>query len=249
MKCTLTTGLALATLLSTASAVTISDDFNDGNDTGWTHYEPLSGFGSGGTYTFPGGNSYNIATSAPSPNPGGLGPARAGSFRNDATYTDFTMSVDVLGWDIAQPDMMIGLLGRTTQIGLGSTDGYAVLLDVGGSFAIQTITNEAGSATLAGALVSLNPANDYRIVFGASGTNFTALLYDLTNPGPPISTISGSDATYASGVNGLFVYDSSSGGNQTAAANFDNYSTIPEPGSATLAGLAAAALLRRRRRA
>ncbi len=29
------------------------DDFNDGNDLGWTHYEPLAPFGAGGTFTFP----------------------------------------------------------------------------------------------------------------------------------------------------------------------------------------------------
>lgn len=250
----MTTRRALISLLVLATshasyAVTISDDFNDGNDTGWTRYQPLQPFDAGGTYSFPGGNSYSIAAPV-SPNPGGVGPARAGSFRNDGTYTDFNMRVDILDWDTAQPDMIIGLLGRTTNIGLGTTNGYAVLLDVGGTFGIQVIAGEQGTTVVGTSPVALSPIVDYRIVFNGSGQSFSAELYDLTNLGAPLVTVSGTDGTYASGVNGIFVYDGSGGGSATARATFDNYLTatpIPEPSALAFAGLTITGLLRRRR--
>ena len=38
-----------------------SDDFDDGNDNGWTKANPLADLGVPATWTFPNGNSYNIA--------------------------------------------------------------------------------------------------------------------------------------------------------------------------------------------
>jgi hypothetical protein len=77
-----------------------TDTFTDGDDTSnptWTHDEPLSPFGAGGTWTFPGGNTYRIQA-AVSPDPGTVGPARAASTL-DTVYTDFYASVDLVDWD------------------------------------------------------------------------------------------------------------------------------------------------------
>ena len=72
-----------------------SDDFNDGNDNGWTRYDPISAVaGPRATYSFPNGG-YRIQTLA-SPAPSQLGPARAGSLRTEVTYTNFFVSVDLI---------------------------------------------------------------------------------------------------------------------------------------------------------
>jgi MYXO-CTERM domain-containing protein len=239
-------GLLLFTLAPALQAATIFDDFNDGNDTGWTRSSPLSTFGAPGAFTFPGGNSYGIFAPV-SPAPGSVGPGRAGSFRNDGVYTDFGISVNVLDWNAAEPDTIIGVLARTSNIGLGTTSGYGALLDVGGSFVIQVITGEVGTTLATTPVAGLTPTADYRILFQGVGQNLTAQLFDLANPLVPLATIGATNATYGSGVNGVFVYDSSTAANHTAQATFDNYLSVPEPSAVALGSLGMAALLRRRR--
>src|SRR5437870_8481172 len=90
-------------LAATPSAlVAQSDDFNDGNDTGWTRYSPLAPYGVPGVFSFPNGG-YRIQTTAPSPSPTQLGNGRAGSLRLDTSYTDFFVSVDLVNWNDSLP--------------------------------------------------------------------------------------------------------------------------------------------------
>jgi len=241
--------LSLLIAAAPAGAATISDNFNTGSDASWTRYSPLAGFGAPGTFSFPGGNTYRIAAAA-SPSPASLGPGRAGSFQTTTTYTDFDMNVDVVDYDSSQSSMVVGLLARTTTIGLGTTNGYGLTLG-GGAFAIQVITGELPGVTVATAPLTLSPVTQYRVFFHGLGTTLSAELYDLTNLSTPLATISGSNATYTSGVNGLFVYANSTTAGATARATYDNYFTatpVPEPATTGLAGLGLMLLLPRRRK-
>src|SRR5437899_12480833 len=67
-----------------------SDDFNDGNDNGWTRYDPLGDLGAGpqATFSFPNG-AYRIQATKNPLFPSAVGVARAGSLREDVTYTNF----------------------------------------------------------------------------------------------------------------------------------------------------------------
>ena len=78
-----------------------TDDFNDGNDVGWNRYSPLTPFGVPGVFSFPNGG-YRIQTTTPSPNPGSLGPGRAGSLRPE-NYTNFFVSIDIVDWNDSLP--------------------------------------------------------------------------------------------------------------------------------------------------
>src|ERR1043166_4305869 len=82
--------LALSLMVLPCSLKAQSDDFNDGNDNGWTRYDPLGGLGLGAqaTYTFPNGG-YRIQAMSNPAFPSAVGPARAGSVRQDVSYTDF----------------------------------------------------------------------------------------------------------------------------------------------------------------
>ena len=111
-----------ALLLPVPAARAQSDDFNDGNDTGWTHYSPLSVVGAGGTFSFPNGG-YRIQAPA-SPNRAQVGPGRAGSFLTNNTYSQFYVSVDLVDWDNTR-DQAFGILSRASNVGLGATNGYA----------------------------------------------------------------------------------------------------------------------------
>ena len=140
-----------------------SDDFNDGNDVGWTHYSPLAPYGVPGVFGFPNGG-YRIQTTSPSPSPTQLGNARAGSLRLDASYSNFYVSVDIVNWNDSLPQA-VGLLARIGNPGLGMTTGYAFTWSRGttatsGDMDISRITGEVPSG------VSVTGNDKYHFVPG-----------------------------------------------------------------------------------
>ena len=94
--------LALAIILAAIGAAWGQiDDFDDGNSDGWTRSDVLAQVG--GTpaeFTFPDGNRIRLKSS-PSPDPEALGPSRVGLFREDVSYTDVTVVMDMVAWDAA----------------------------------------------------------------------------------------------------------------------------------------------------
>jgi hypothetical protein len=239
----------LALVLTSATSLAQTYDFNAGNDTGFTRYSPLAPYGAGGTFSFPTGG-YRIEAPS-SPAPGLAGPGRAGSFVNGNSYTDFTTSVDLVDWDNAL-DQAFGILSRTTNIGLGTTNGYAFTYATDGpSIDISKVTGEQAS-NLGSADVALDPSRDYRLVFQGVGNTLTGTVYDLADLTTPLATATANDATYASGVNGVFVFDNSATKDQPADATFDNLSgtnQVPEPAALSVLALAALGLTTRRHRA
>jgi hypothetical protein len=208
-------------------AVAIVDDFNDGNNIGWTDGSPLDGFGATTTYTYPGGNTYNIKVGA-SPAPTTLGPSRGGSYRPDANYSQFAAKIDVLNWDFGPGGtrMIAGLLARVSDIGLGTTDGYSLSYDTGGGGTayLSVINNEVPTTLLSTPLV-LTPGTGYQFSFRGNGPDLVGEIHALSDLVNPLVSFQHSDATYTSGVIALLVYDSSSAAsaNHTPSATFDNY--------------------------
>src|SRR5690349_13005924 len=138
----------------------VTDDFNDGNDAGWSHYAPLEDFGAPGTYEVTNG-TYHI-TAAASPEPAQLGPGRAGAFRNDANFSDFTASIDIVDWDPTL-DQAFGILARVTTPGLGTTNGYALSYSpLSGDLDISKVTGEVPDDLDPAAQAFLDPVHDYR---------------------------------------------------------------------------------------
>jgi hypothetical protein len=223
---TLTITLGLAPL-----CLAQSDDFDDGNDFGWTRYNPI---GVGSWSVVDGG--YRIQT-APSPAPDVVGPGRAGSLRNDVTYTNFQVSVDITNWNDSV-HQAFGILARITDPAPGATKGYAFTYDRGttptsGDMDMSVITGEvpSGVSGVSGEdNIHLLPGRTYRFVFIGVGPNLEGLVYEHPNLTNPVVRMVGSDTTYESGVCGLVVYDSSAGGMGITDATFDNYSAmIPPP--------------------
>lgn len=218
-------------LVSSGLAVTVFDDFNDGNDAGWTRGSPLAGFGAGGVFTFPSGG-YSISAPA-SPNPLALGPGRAASLRNDVSQTQFEVIADLVDWDTTKPNMVMGVLARVSNFGLGTTNGYG-LVYTNNSLVLTRITGEAGT-TLVSSFVSLTNTSDYRLRFFGNDNILVGQIYDLAAPSIPIAGVTIGDATYASGVPGIFVYDGSATASTTATATFDNFvASVPEPSAMIL---------------
>lgn len=204
-----------------------SDDFDDGNDAGWQHYDTIGShpaFPDQGTWTFP-NKGYRLQAAA-SPAPGVVGPARIGSVRPQV-YSDFYIAVDVLSWDDSL-DQSFGPFARLTDIGLGTTKGYVMTYQAGSKdIDITRITGEAGERSVrqnGNGDVILVPGNSYRFVFIGKGALLIARVYGLPDITTPIVEISGTDANpYASGINGLLVYDNSDAASSPADATFDNF--------------------------
>lgn len=205
------------TLISPALAQ--SDDFNDGNDTGWTRYTPLAPFGAGGTHAVING-AYRLSAPA-SPNPELLGPARIGSLFPAANFSRAQVEVDIFGWDTALTQS-VGVFARAADFGLGTTTGYTYNYNVVSGFhQINMVLNEAAARVVNESRYPLNPDHRYRMVLTATGNQFLGRLYSATNSTLPVHSLFGTDETHASGRSGVFVFAINV--TQSVDTRFDNY--------------------------
>ena len=229
----------LAAALPHVQAQNFQADFNDGSDAGWARYTPLSAFGVGSSFTFPAGG-YHIGSDG-SPAPGVFGPARAGSFRNDVNVTDFHVGYDLVGWGTTP--QFAGAFTRVTTPGLGTLNGYAMGYDFSvDRLFISLLTGESVKKVIAASgVIPLDTAKSYRLEFTGTGSTLGGNIVDLSN-GSVLASISGNDATYASGIFGLGVAAQSSTAGVGAAVTFDNVSVTPEPGTWALLGTGAIVL-------
>src|SRR6266536_5305800 len=183
-------------------AIAQSDDFNDGNDTGWVRFGLNSAGLPPATYSFPddgfGGKAYRIQSPAP-PIPD-AGPARSFSYRTNI-YTDFYAAVDAATWDNTL-NQAFGFLFRASNIGLGTTDGYVINYDPSqgsggrGQIQINAVTGELPTTITAGN-ISLVPTHRYRFVLTAVGNSLTGQVYDFNDLTQPLVTINApDDASY-----------------------------------------------------
>jgi hypothetical protein len=216
-----------------------SDDFNDGNDTGWTHVD-LSAVGLPSdisTYSFPsdglGGQAYRLqAYPPPSALGGAVGPARAFSYATN-DYNRFNVAFDVINWDTSV-DQAFGLLVRADPVGIGQTDGYVMNYNaVDGDLQINEITGESPT-TLAEISVPLDPGqNHYRWVFMGSSDLLVGQVFALPDTNNPLASVVAVDSQHVSGKAGVFVFDRNDPPQYTYAdATFDNYfASAPSDGT------------------
>jgi hypothetical protein len=258
--------------LGTASAQTYFTDFNAGTDTGWTHYPGIN-IGLGNTWTFPassqGGLGYKLVSG-----PGTTtNPGRVGSIAPGITTADFYMEADLIDWTSSW-GQYIGLAARLTSGGpINFPTAYALVLrndqvgpGVQSALQITKLDNISGSTVLtgnqgffnvAGASPAPAPAGDYQLQFWGQGSLLSGRILDrstgqfmLFNDGTGglTTTVNANDTSFASGQTGLMGFIRTSQGVDPTFDNFWVSTVVPEPATATLAGLGLAALLVYRRR-
>jgi len=240
----------MLTLMLTSAAMAQFDNFNSGIDSHWTQYAPLDAFGESTAFTNPFG-AYKITTTG-SPSVSQLGPARAAALRPDVSYSDFAVSVDLIGWDTSH-SQPLGFLTRVTNPGLGTTNGYALTYDTTGHSLDLTLVTGEQTSSLGSAPVTTQ-AGVLHLLFTGVGQTLTGEIFDGSNLATPLATVTAVNSNYASGINGLVIYDNGTG-DQGATGTFDNYaaaSTLagitPEPASLMLLGSAGVLILRRGKR-
>jgi len=233
-------------------AQSYTDNFDDGDDAGWTRYQPLAPFGAGGTYTFPSGG-YRIQA-PPSPNVGVLGVSRVGAIAPVSANTDvnFDLSVDLLSLG-GSPDQSYGLAFNGREAGLGTTDGYIFYFLTDSTRTIgraifNRIDNELGTPLGTAVTFPMTPDMQFHLRVVGTGSSFRGEIYDVAEPNTLLGFTEITDSTYGSGQTGLFVTGRTIPDvlNPPLDATFDNFRIIPAPGSVVLLGLAG--LLARRRR-
>jgi len=229
---------ALTTLfiLAPAAVRAQSDDFNDGNDAGWTRLD-LRVVGTPSTYTFPsdgsGGSAYRFFS--PAPTVSTFGPARALSYRPDGAHTNFTVAVDLLRWD-NNLDQGFGTFARASNIGLGRSVGYFFnynphqfpnLPVTAGELQINRVTREV-PLTIARAVINLDPARKYRLLATGFGSYLVVKVYDLADLTKPLASADVVDTNYSAGTVGLLAFshvpaEQVTNSTSNADVTFDNF--------------------------
>lgn len=224
--------LLLAALAPAALAE--SDDFNDGNDAGWTRFDLNAVLGTElSTYTFPpdghGGLAYRLQSKAPPVL--AAGPARAFAYRA-TEYSRFIATVDVLDWQ-KDSNHAWGILFRANTIGLGTTAGYVFNYNpTDGNLQLNTVAGEAAVATTAQTPVPLDPtAHDYRMVLSVYDDFLLGQVFRLPDTSNPVGTVVAIEGTTASGRIGLFNFDRANrtGGAVVCDTTFDNFTAEVAP--------------------
>lgn len=214
-----------------------TDDFNDGNDTGWTRYDPGSQltalgapFNVPGVFSFPSGGYRLQGTAIPAAF--GAGPARLGAYWDNVVFTNGQVGADLVSWNDSQ-EMAFGFILRVSNIGLGSTEGYTInYLSAPGELEVNRVFMEASAATVGSTTYRLNPADGpFRLITEAYGSLMVGRIFRASDLSAPIVSVIANDATYSEGKAGLFSFDDGPAPDMTPALDvtFDNYSAASLP--------------------
>ena len=203
-----------------------SDNFNDGNDTGWSRSDPVAEAlgqpvgGLGSTWTVSNGAYTLDAVTSPD---SAAGPGRLGSLRQGVVYSNFCVAVDMLpGWD-AKPDQVVRDSGaRPARSRTRNDQRLRLHLPTNGpDVQISLLTGEVPTEVAAPIDVTLDPLKTYRMVFMGDGEYLEGRIYESPDLVNPVVIASGFSSDHAQNTAGLVIYDN--GGGQGAVATFNNY--------------------------
>lgn len=215
--------------LGTASAQI--DNFDDGNDNGWSHHDPIGSVIGGNWVTFDASSkAYHIKAAGQTLNPA-LGPSRGAGFLPNI-YSDFWISVDVVDWDPAQRQA-IGILARIQpNPSLGNAHGYLLSYQPQeNDIQITRLVGEAPDGYIGDDPVlspQPQPGEGLRLVFTGTGNTLTGRAYSISNPDVVLAESSGTDDSFTEGISGVLAFDFSQGGTSPIDATFDNYVAAKE---------------------
>ncbi|GHJ48077.1 hypothetical protein Cs7R123_54190 [Catellatospora sp. TT07R-123] len=172
----------------------VKDNFADGNALGWKTY--------GGTWSVSGGRY-------------AAGSSLGGKALLDTNFGDFTYDADVT---VTSGSGDAGLLFRTSgaAVGTDSYNGYYAGISPAGRVVLGRAANNW--TQLATTALTVAVGTSYHLRVTAVGTSIKVYVDDMATP-----KISTTDATYASGGDGVRVFN--------AAAAFDNVSVGPAVGA------------------
>lgn len=224
----LTAIVSVLSLAATAGAQwVLIDDFNDGNDEGWTHHDLLAGTPWGPTNYDASSFEYHISSTASIPvqpeyvytgaywTESAGNPVYSEGFLRTMVRSDnpATHMASVVRWD--------------AEI----LNGYAFGCDYRDN-AVAILRFDGGVASIIDdALFVLDVGRNYILEGGAVGPNLSLKIWAQGDPVPPNPQVTAPDATYAVGAFGLYVTTLPDGPAGQLSGRFDDVYFVPEPAS------------------
>jgi hypothetical protein len=201
-----------------------TDDFNDGDDSGWTRQDSIGMIIEAPFASFECSNGGYRISAANSPAPTQIGPSRAASFRQDVSHNGKVfLSVDL---KISDPSIQqaVGFLAFVQPNPMpGAVSGYSLSFQpLTGDIVLNRIVNEV-PIELAYADLTGVASDALRLVLIAENGEFSGAVYNLADLVNPIAKVTASDSVYTSGTAGLFVFSDTDDRSGPVDAVFDNY--------------------------
>ena len=261
MRCAKTFATPLALIIGLSLAGTaragILFDFNNQSDAGLTRINPLAGVAGqpGGSFTFPllapGNYGYELASpGVPSALVPVIGQARLYSFDTAVSLTNFSTSADIVGWNDTL-GQAFGVGGRTSNLGLGTSDGYVALyLTKAGRWEHGPPGHRTGHQRNCdrhlGRRRDARPDSVVPDAFHRGGGEPVGEPVRPERPGVALATVTATDTTYTSGFSGVIASANTAAPTSAVDVTFDNLliaSSVPEPSSLVLGTTAVVAIL------
>jgi len=206
------------------SQAQVFDNFDDGNDDGWTRYDlteilndpppilPIPPVpGEWAEYSFPddgkGGKAYRVHVL---PHPANVTDDLAPrSFPSrPEIYARFRVAADVLDWNTGT-DIALGVVGRAANIAFAQTTGYLFNLNPWDQdMDITLVAGEAPVGYIGSAAAPFTPARGpYRFELLGSDDALVGHVYQLGDTRAPVASTAAINQDYASGQAGVLVFD------------------------------------------
>lgn len=223
-------GLAVVAMSLSVSSGAESDDFNDGDDAGWNHIDPIRTYIFATTGADMPQNTFTVADgkyrlqSSPTPNPQ-LGQGRVLSLREEV-YSNFHIAADLWDWDPAVTNA-VGLIGRCGTPGPQTTRGYVFGYVSGLNYLDLVRLQNEGTRKIADNVIvpiTLTPGHGYRFTLTGKGAELTGRVYEISDLNNPIAELKATDGNYTEGTGGLVVFPLGASVLGAGDATFDNFS-------------------------
>jgi hypothetical protein len=242
---------AIVSVLSLAAAASaqwvLIDDFNDGNDEGWTHQDLLASTPWGPTIYDASSFEYHISSTAPIPLLNEY--VFTGSYWTESAvnpvYSEGFLRTTVRSENLATH------MGTVMRWDFEALSGYGFGADNMNDTIVIARLDAGELITLAGAPFTLEVGRNYIMEAGTNGPNLSLKVWAEGGSVPPNPQVTWVDATYALGAFGLYVVNqtqASGGVGGPFSGYYDDVYFIPEPASLVMLALSGLMLARRRTR-
>jgi hypothetical protein len=231
----------VALVLCGSAAAQLIDDFNDGDDAGWTHIDLLNQVGLGPTVYDASAGSYQIASSIALPQTPSL--VGTGSMWTasaaDPQYSEGYMRLRFQ----AENGISNSFGAMRMNAATGDYYNFFTIPSGNGTIGISKVTAFTQNDDLVSMVFGITPGQWYWMETGAVGDLLTLKVWAETDPEPAQPQLNVVDTSFAAGglVLGTYKFDDDTG---VLSSRFDDVSFVPEPAALALLGMLM--LMRRR---
>ncbi|MCZ6735823.1 MAG: hypothetical protein O7C65_08545, partial [Planctomycetota bacterium] len=200
------------------------DDFNDGNDDGWSHFDGLQGTPWGPTIYDASSGQYVISSTQPLPplrQPVVTGTFWTESIGDPSFSTGFWTTM-------IRADNAATNLASAMRFDLVNGNGYVFIADITqDTIGIVRVDNGSAILLVAG-FFKLLPGQDYLLQAGvvgpdlSRGANLSLKIWAVGDPEPIDPQLTASDFSYLVGAFGLFIFSEAGGPGGQLSGRFDN---------------------------